>query len=288
MGKKRYWIDEDFAKELQRIVGKDALIADEMTNFRVQTQSSREMITCILHDDINVTTDRVDGTRLHWLAVDSRKSFQVVVHPDSTVPFQLIVNGITIGPFTASTTTASFRTALSAVTSPETPHGIVIHGNFFLYPVVSVTCPQFMAEVFEVPWAPKIGDSSTVKVGSRTIVRRGQYRRGSVQCAEYFSGYGFAISGLPDERIEVEYKQDLLAAVHSYTDPSTADAYVLETKPNGDLRKTPRTVQVVNRFRNISIDKGTYGRIERVGGIMQPYVADCPGDSASSEEFASE
>lgn len=82
-------------------------------------------------------------------------------------------------------------------------------------------------------------------------------------------------------RLQVRLNTDLLAAVNTKRDPSTAVARVYKRKANGDLKLTIRTETVVNRFLNISIDAGTYCKIEWIDGEYQPYAADCPGDSSS-------
>ena len=83
-------------------------------------------------------------------------------------------------------------------------------------------------------------------------------------------------------RLQVVFTTDLLAAVNTKRDPSTASARILRRKVNGDLTLSTDTVTVVNRFKNISIDAGTYAKIEWLDGEWQPYAADCPGGSASS------
>ncbi len=83
-------------------------------------------------------------------------------------------------------------------------------------------------------------------------------------------------------RVQVIMKDDLLAAVNTKRDPSTADAYVLRKKANGDLRQTRDTIPIVNRFINISVDAGTYAKAEWIDGEWQLYAADCPGGSDSS------
>ena len=75
---------------------------------------------------------------------------------------------------------------------------------------------------------------------------------------------------------------DLVAAVNTKRDPSTARAAVLRRKANGDLTKTALILTVVNRFTQISVDAGTYIKIEHIDGEWQPYAADCPGGSATS------
>ena len=76
-------------------------------------------------------------------------------------------------------------------------------------------------------------------------------------------------------------QSDLLAAVNTLTDRSTALAEVLQRKTNGDLETTGQVVTVVNPFQEISIDAGTYIKIEWIDGEWQPYAADCPAQSAS-------
>ena len=79
---------------------------------------------------------------------------------------------------------------------------------------------------------------------------------------------------------------DLLAAVDSLTDPSTAQARILARKANGDLEISTREETVVNRFENISIDADSYIKIEWIDGEWQPYAADC-GPQSESFSFGS-
>lgn len=89
-------------------------------------------------------------------------------------------------------------------------------------------------------------------------------------------------------RIQVRLSQDLLAAVDTYTDPSTAIARVIRgTGTGNDLMLTSDTVTIVNRFENISVDAGTYCKAEWIDGEWQLYAADCPGGSASSASSGS-
>jgi len=76
-------------------------------------------------------------------------------------------------------------------------------------------------------------------------------------------------------------QSDLLAAVNTFTDPSTALAEIVRRKANGDLELADEVVTVVNRFENISIDGGTYIKIEWIDGEWQPYAADCGPQSES-------
>ena len=76
-------------------------------------------------------------------------------------------------------------------------------------------------------------------------------------------------------------QSDLLAAVDTLTDPSTAQATILQGNGSGDLELSSITVTVVNRFENISIDADTYVKIEWIDGEWQPYAADCGPQSES-------
>jgi hypothetical protein len=83
--------------------------------------------------------------------------------------------------------------------------------------------------------------------------------------------------------VQVILMEDLLAAVDTLTDPSTAKARVLAKKTNGDLEITTREITIVNRFENISIDADTYGKAEWIDGEWQLYAADCaPGSTSMS------
>lgn len=74
---------------------------------------------------------------------------------------------------------------------------------------------------------------------------------------------------------------DLPAAVNTKRDPSTAQVMVLRRNATGNLISSGLTLTIVNRFVNISIDAGTYIKIEHIDGEWQPYAADCPGGSLS-------
>lgn len=200
MGKRRFWIDEEFARALQGLLGRDALSADAMTDASQDRLDSREIITCILHSDINDTVSRVAATRLAIVRDrGSKKAWQVVTDPLGTDPFTLTVNGTTIGPFTASTTTSAFQAALNAITSPATPIGKVVHGNFFVYPTTSLTIATgaSIATAYEVPWQPLVGNADVTTVGSRRLAKTGEFKRGSTQAAEFVNDYGFAIASSP-------------------------------------------------------------------------------------------
>ena len=81
-------------------------------------------------------------------------------------------------------------------------------------------------------------------------------------------------------------QSDLLAAVDTLTDPSTAQATILQGNGSGDLELSDITVTVVNRFENISIDADSYIKIEWIDGEWQPYAADC-GPQSESFSFGS-
>jgi len=74
---------------------------------------------------------------------------------------------------------------------------------------------------------------------------------------------------------------DLAAAVNTLRDPSAALAVFLNRNADGDLVRSGNTETIVNRFSQISIDAGTYIKVECIDGEWQPYAADCPGGSLS-------
>lgn len=76
--------------------------------------------------------------------------------------------------------------------------------------------------------------------------------------------------------------EDLVAAVDWKNNPSIADAHVAERRASGNYEVTTRTVVVVNRFENISLDAGTLVGIEWIDGEWQPYKADCLPESNAS------
>jgi hypothetical protein len=75
--------------------------------------------------------------------------------------------------------------------------------------------------------------------------------------------------------------EDLFAAEDTFNDPSTAIATILIRDRYGNLRASTRKETVVNRNKNISIDKDTYIKIEWIEGEWQPYSADCAPFSES-------
>lgn len=83
-------------------------------------------------------------------------------------------------------------------------------------------------------------------------------------------------------RVQVVLTTDLMAAVNTKRDPSTATARILRRKTDGDLTLSTDSITIVNRFTQISVDAGTYGKAELIDGEWQLYAADCPGGSASS------
>jgi hypothetical protein len=89
-----------------------------------------------------------------------------------------------------------------------------------------------------------------------------------------------------DQRRQAILEADLLAAVDTLTDPSTAPARLLDLTAGGDLKLSDETVTVVNRFENISIDADSYIKIEFIDGEWQPYAADC-GPQSESFSFGS-
>ena len=86
-------------------------------------------------------------------------------------------------------------------------------------------------------------------------------------------------------RVQVVLTSDLMAAVNTKRDPSTATARILRRKTDGDLTLSTDSITIVNRFTQISVDAGTYGKAELIDGEWQLYAADCPGGSASSGGF---
>ena len=89
-------------------------------------------------------------------------------------------------------------------------------------------------------------------------------------------------TGGAPRRLQAVLQEDLYAAVNTKRDPSTAKCKILRRKANGDLKLTDEEKTIVNRFKNISMDAGSYIKIEWIDGEWQPYAADCPGDSSSS------
>ena len=89
-------------------------------------------------------------------------------------------------------------------------------------------------------------------------------------------------SGGGNARKQVILKEDLLAAPDCQTDPSTAQAYVMQRTSSGDMETTDREITIVNRFQEISVDAGTYAKAEWIDGEWQLYAADCATDASFS------
>ena len=89
-------------------------------------------------------------------------------------------------------------------------------------------------------------------------------------------------------RLQVVFETVLAAAVDTKRDPSTATARILRRKADGDLTSSCDSITVTNRFTNISIDSGTYAKVEWIDGEWQPYAADCAGGSVSIDDSCSE
>jgi len=102
----------------------------------------------------------------------------------------------------------------------------------------------------------------------------------------YVSLYGGGDSARPrqqgQERRWAVLGEDLLAAVDSLTDPSTAQANFVARKANGDLEILAESVTLVNRFEEISVDAGRLVGVEWMAGEWTIYKADCPAMSASA------
>jgi hypothetical protein len=90
------------------------------------------------------------------------------------------------------------------------------------------------------------------------------------------------VVGRSTRRVQVVLSTDLLAAVNTKRDPSTATARILRRKSDGDLTLSTESITIVNRFTQISVDAGTTAKAEWIDGEWQLYAADCPGGSASS------
>ena len=82
-------------------------------------------------------------------------------------------------------------------------------------------------------------------------------------------------------RLQAILSEDLAAAVNTKRDPSTATCRILKRKTNGDFTLSSQEKTVVNRFKHISINAGTYIKIEFIDGEWQPYAADCPSEDSS-------
>lgn len=193
---KRTFVTDALASRLQQRVAQDLVTTNPNDTRLVRPSDTRELITCVLHNDIVKPSDIVDCTRLMMIRDrGSRKAWQIVVGPDSTAEFTIAVNGTTIGPFTSATTTAAFQAAVDAAVADPKPQVWVVHGNFFVYPASTLTIEsgETATTLYEVPWIPLVGDAYETRVGVGILPEDGEFLRGSTQSAEFISGYAFTI-----------------------------------------------------------------------------------------------
>lgn len=284
--RKAYRMTEELARKVVRLIQQDQLLAASTFTKDNTRASDREIIDCIVHQDIEGSGQKVPCTRLVTIPDrGSKKAWQVVVPAEQIIPFRITVNGTSLGPFDSTTTTSQFRTALNTLSNPK-PDGQVIHGNFFIYPAATVTVSEKSpAEVFEVPWKPLVTTGETFQVGYSHPSSTVKIRRGETHRAHGIWGYGFSISGRVGERLQVVYREDLQPAIHTEHNPAEAYASVYRRDDEGNLRRTPVKYLVVNRLKGVFLDAWAYGKIEWIDGEWQPYVGDCPGETQSSDSF---
>ena len=117
------------------------------------------------------------------------------------------------------------------------------------------------------------GDKATKQIAATVIDFHRRVRNTSGERGTYWQN---------QRNLQCRLSEDLLAAVDTYTDPSTATARVIQRNSDGDLELLTDTITVVNRFENISVEAGTYCKAEWIDGEWQLYAADCPGSLSAS------
>lgn len=283
MAKKTYKMTEELARRVQQAFGSDAVTPATGFTDDARHETSREFINCILHADISNTVQQVDCTRLVWLPDrGDKKAWQAVIDPILTSSFSLTVNGTTIGPFTNSTTTAQFQTALNAIT-PSTPQGWVVHGNFFIYPATTVvkSGTNNNLTVHEVAWTPLAGGAWPTKVGARTL-NGSPFRRGSTQAAEFIHGIGFAISASgPFWAVNIgELAAPTLLVTGTTTKlisgfSTSGLAAVLEVQSDGKFKVTNKRLSFVRWDDGDTVQDGTLIQLDYVSGALTIVFANC-------------
>lgn len=176
---------------------------------------------------------------------------------------------------------------VQAVGGIETP---ATHGNDgsvvvrLLEHIEADSIEQVPAEILVLNGRTWQGTGQTMQVRSVTGEPIGTEGR---KVARRVGRYGWVVED-PCPRVQCKMRQDLLAAVDSWTDPSVATAHVyVKYDDTNDMKWSGRTITIVNRFENISVDAGTYCKAEWIDGEWQLYAADCPGGSASIVPSAS-
>jgi hypothetical protein len=72
---------------------------------------------------------------------------------------------------------------------------------------------------------------------------------------------------------QVKWDMDIDAATNSATTPGLGTATIWARVSGGDLYSTGRVLDVVNRSESSSYTAGDLGKVERINGEWQPYIA---------------
>lgn len=194
----------------------------------------------------------------------------------------LNVSGATVPAYGVVQFRSNFLSGYNQAEKPDSPTGL-----FFVNGPVDVLNGGYgesllfhKPRLVLVSGSPTVGDTVGPSADSWEMSDTGE---GFKVMHQPVSGVAAVISaGGGGSRRQVIFSEDLFAAVNTKRDPSFAYARVLRKKANGDLTLSTDSLYVTNRFKNISIDAGIYGKVEWLDGEWQPYAADCPGDSSSS------
>lgn len=82
-------------------------------------------------------------------------------------------------------------------------------------------------------------------------------------------------AGKPTERMEAVLKEDLESPTSSTATPTTADVYYLTTNADGTMTVIAGTHSVTNNDPDLAANRGTYCRIEQIGGRWKFYYVGC-------------
>lgn len=121
---------------------------------------------------------------------------------------------------------------------------------------------------------------NVISVENRTC---GCWPSGTVGIAEEISDGRWIWTANFQLKYQGEMLEDVPVAVNSLKDPSQGQFRVWRKNSAGDMSRTTLILDVVNRFRHISFDEGSYACAEYMDDEWRLYNLDCPGGASSSE-----
>lgn len=120
---------------------------------------------------------------------------------------------------------------------------------------------------------------NVVSVENRTC---GCWPAGTVGIAEEISPNRWIWTANFQLKYQGEMLEDVPVAANSLKDPSVGQFLVWRKNSAGDMSRTTLILDVVNRFRHISFDEGSYACAEYMDDEWRLYNLDCPGGASSS------